>query len=259
MQLVCHDVLFAHWPVESKVLRDLLPEELTLDLYDGQAWLTIVAFRMTGVSLRGIPPMPALSSYAQVNLRTYVQADDDKPGTYLFSLDADSRIAAVLAPLMGFPFNASSIRIEDAGQVYRYQTCRHDRLNPAQLSVTYAPCGPPREVQSGTLDYFLTERYCMYGRHDLVGLFSIDLHHRPWPLQRSDVCCDCNTFAESIGIAVDCDPVAVHYAARQDMIAWPPERVVARSRSRAGSFKGLLSNVSSGRDFAPLSPVQERP
>jgi uncharacterized protein YqjF (DUF2071 family) len=231
MKFVCHDVLFAHWRVDPGWLRALLPEGLTLDLYDGQAWVTLVPFRMADVSLRGIPPLPAISSFAQVNLRTYVQVDDDRPGTYHFSLDADSRIASGLASLMGLPFHAASIRMEHVGPACRYESRRVNPGIPAELQLTYVCRGPACHARLGSLDYFLTERYCMYGLHDRFGLFRIELHHRPWPLQHSDVRFDRNTLAETIGLRVDRDPVAVHFAARQDVIAWPPERVVAWSRS----------------------------
>ena len=89
-----HDLLFAHWPVDGVRLRALVPAEFPLDLYDGQAWLGIVPFRMANVGPRGVPSLPGVSAFPELNVRTYVRVAD-RPGVYFFSLDA----ASALEPL----------------------------------------------------------------------------------------------------------------------------------------------------------------
>lgn len=88
-----HDLLFAHWPVDRKLLHSRVPPGLSLDLYDGQAWLGVVPFRMTNVAPRGVPALPWVSAFAEVNVRTYVTVDG-RPGVYFFSLDAESALGA---------------------------------------------------------------------------------------------------------------------------------------------------------------------
>src|SRR5258708_37918474 len=98
-----HDVLFAHWRVPPESLRPLIPEGLGLDLFQGQAWLGVVPFRMTGVRPRLVPPLPWLSAFPELNVRTYVVAGG-KPGVWFFSLDAAIRLAGpVPAAWFGFP------------------------------------------------------------------------------------------------------------------------------------------------------------
>ena len=69
-----HDLLFAHWPIEPERMRALVPAALELDLFDGQAWLAVVPFRMSAIRLRGLPPVPGTSAFEELNVRTYVKA-----------------------------------------------------------------------------------------------------------------------------------------------------------------------------------------
>jgi uncharacterized protein len=91
-----HDLLSAHWPVTAAALRPHIPARLAIDTFDGQAWLGVVPFRMSGVRLRGTPAVPWLSAFPELNVRTYVLADA-KPGVWFFSLDAGNAIAAAIA------------------------------------------------------------------------------------------------------------------------------------------------------------------
>src|SRR6476660_4545716 len=91
-----HNLLFAHWPVDADVLRGRLPAGLPLDLYDGQAWIGVVQFRMTNVAPRFVPALPIVSEFAEINVRTYITVNG-KPGVYFFSLDAQSPMAVAAA------------------------------------------------------------------------------------------------------------------------------------------------------------------
>lgn len=93
-----NDLLFAHWPVPPEIIRNLVPSQLPLDLFDGQCWLGIVPFWMSGVRARGLPAIPGLSRFAELNVRTYVTLGE-KPGVYFFSLDAANMPAVRLRVL----------------------------------------------------------------------------------------------------------------------------------------------------------------
>ena len=84
-----HDLLFAHWSVQPAFLRDFVPQELPLDTFHGSCWVGVVPFYMRQIRGRGLPPLPGLSCFPELNVRTYVTLDD-KPGVYFFSLDAAS-------------------------------------------------------------------------------------------------------------------------------------------------------------------------
>jgi uncharacterized protein len=87
MKQTWHDLLFAHWPLPAAVMRPLVPVRLMLDTFDGQCWVGVVPFHMSGIRARGLPPLPGLSRFPELNVRTYV-THSGKPGVYFFSLDA---------------------------------------------------------------------------------------------------------------------------------------------------------------------------
>jgi uncharacterized protein YqjF (DUF2071 family) len=107
-----HDLLFAHWTVDTAMLRPHIPAKLEIDTFDGQAWLGIVPFSVTGVRLRWTPPLPWLSAFPELNVRTYVTAQE-KPGVWFFTLDAANALAVAAARLT---FHLPYFRARNAGK-----------------------------------------------------------------------------------------------------------------------------------------------
>ena len=109
-----HDLLFAHWPVDARLVASKIPAPLELDLFDGRAWLAVVPFRMTNVTPRGLPPLPRVSAFSELNVRTYVRFED-KPGVYFFSLDAGNPLAVATArALFHLPYFPAAMTVEAA-------------------------------------------------------------------------------------------------------------------------------------------------
>jgi uncharacterized protein len=123
-----YDLLFAHWPVDAAMLRPHIPAKLEIDTFDGRAWLGIVPFSMTGVRLRWTPPLPWLSAFPELNVRTYVTAQR-KPGVWFFSLDAASALAVAAARLS---FHLPYFRART--KAHPRLNFRHDTVAPANLS-----------------------------------------------------------------------------------------------------------------------------
>jgi len=99
-----HDLLFAHWPVAATALRKHVPPEFAVDLFDGTAWLGIVPFHMTNLAPRGVPSLPWISEFPELNVRTYVRVNE-RAGIYFFSLDAGSALAVQAARwLLNLPY-----------------------------------------------------------------------------------------------------------------------------------------------------------
>src|ERR671916_2551613 len=121
-----HDLLFMHWPLPENVLRPLIPPALGLDTFDCSAWLGITPFHMSGVRPRFLPSVPWLSNFPELNVRTYVTAED-KPGIWFFSLDAESEVA-VEAARRGYklPYFRASMRAEWRGGQLEYESRRRD-------------------------------------------------------------------------------------------------------------------------------------
>ena len=219
-----HDLLFAHWPVDAKHLRELVPPGLELDLYDGQAWVGVVPFHMTNVAPRGVPALPWISAFPELNVRTYVRVHD-KPGVYFFSLDAGSAVAVGAArALVGLPYYTADMTVDVVGDRVTYRSERRGGT-PAQFAGTYAPTGAAAPPVPGSLDEFLTERYCLYNVDSKFVAYRLDIHHPPWPLQPAEAEIKTNTMAEAAGIRLPSLAPLLHFAKRQDMVAWRPVRI----------------------------------
>ena len=222
-----HDLLFAHWPVPASDLRSLIPTGLAIDTFDGSAWLGVVPFRMSGVRLRATPPLPWLSKFPELNVRTYV-VRDGKPGVWFFSLDAANPLAVAIARgWFNLPYFRAAMRAEETHGRMQYQSVRTHRYAPAAiLSATYRPLGAPFEAQPGTLEYFLTERYCLYTADRHGHLIRAEIHHRPWPLQRAEAQFSENTMATAAGIRLPDTGALLHFSKRQDVLVWSPTSLI---------------------------------
>jgi uncharacterized protein YqjF (DUF2071 family) len=218
-----HDLLFAHWPVDRELLRSKVPQGLELDLYEGEAWISVVPFRMTNVAPRGLPVIPGLSDFAEVNVRTYVTIGG-KPGIYFFSLDADSTVAVATArSLLRLPYYKAEIDFSEEGEEIAYASLRTAApAAAAELAVRYRPVGPSSAPIPGTLEHFLTERYCLYNVADGFRAYRLDIHHLPWRLQRAEASFRRNTMLKPTGLRVAATAPALHFSRRQDMVAWAP-------------------------------------
>ncbi|HYI14528.1 MAG TPA: DUF2071 domain-containing protein [Thermomicrobiales bacterium] len=226
MEQVWNDLLFMHWPVAPEVMRKLVPEALPLDTYDGQAWIGVVPFWMSGVRARLVPPLPGLSRFPELNVRTYVTIDD-KPGVYFFSLDASNRPAVAAARWYGLSYFQARMSVAWKDGWVEYSSQRTHRGAPrASLRMRYRPIGPVMDnVSPGTLDWWLTERYCLYvvGRDGQPRQLEID--HPRWPLQPAEAEIDANSMTVPLGLALsDAEPL-LHFSRRQQMVAWPKVRV----------------------------------
>jgi uncharacterized protein len=219
-----HDLLFAHWPVRPAALRERVPAELPLDLHDGTAWIGVVPFRMTGVAPRGLPAPGTLSAFPELNVRTYVTLGG-RPGVHFFSLDATSRLAVAAARvLFGLPYHAAEMACVRDGEDVSYRCLRVARAHGgAEFLARYGPTGAASAPAPGTLEHFLTERYCLYtARGGRVK--RLEIHHPPWALQPAAAEIARNTMARAAGLALPDTPPLLHFARRQDMLGWWPVR-----------------------------------
>jgi uncharacterized protein len=223
MSQTWHDLLFAHWPIDAAQLRPLVPACFELEVFDGEAWVGVVPFLMTNVSLRRVPALPWVSEFPELNVRTYVRVAD-RPGVYFFSLDAGSRLAVTTArTLLNLPYHAAAMTIASTSAGVRYDSRREN--SSAEFSGTYAPIGSPVAPVSGTLEYFLTERYCLYNVSRSGEPYRLDIHHPPWPLHAAQAELVRNTMALASHIALPDRAPLLHFSKRQDMVGWAPAKL----------------------------------
>lgn len=179
------DVLFAHWAVDPGTVADRIPDQFTVDTYEGDAYLGVVGFQMSDIRPRGAP---VGLSFPELNLRTYVRADGGT-GVYFFNLDAADWLAVPIARrLFRLPYYRADMDLSERDGAFRLQSRRtHDDAPPAHFDATYRPTGEPTEPQPGTLARFLTENYRFYVADDDGRVYRGDIDHDPWPLQPADL------------------------------------------------------------------------
>jgi uncharacterized protein len=221
-----HDLLFAHWPIDSVLLRPLIPSGLEIDTFQRQAWIAVVPFRMSGVRLRWTPAVPWLSAFPELNVRTYVTAGG-KPGVWFFSLDAGNPLAvAVARAWFHLPYFRARMSCEDSVGGIRYKSERtHRGARVGVLEANYRLGGEISEPQPGTLEHFLTERYCLYAADSAGRIFRGEIHHQPWPLQVAEAEFVRNTMTEAAGFPLSQSRPLLHFARRQDVVVWPLQHI----------------------------------
>lgn len=216
------DLLFAHWPVPAAVLRPLVPPGLTVQERDGTSWIGVVPFRMAGVMHRPLPDLPWLSAFPELNVRLYVE-QGGKPGVWFLSLDATNPLAVWAA--RGFfhlPYHHAEIRQTPAGEGFSYRSRRFAAPHPV-FEARYAPTSEPYFAAPGTLEHWLTERYCLYALSPRGRLYCTEVHHPPWPLQRAEAEIVRNEMVAPFGLSVGPRPELLHFSRRVDVVAWSPE------------------------------------
>jgi uncharacterized protein YqjF (DUF2071 family) len=208
--------------VPAADLRDLVPRGLEIDTFDGEAWVGLVPFVVTGARPVLLPPLPGVSNFAEVNVRTYVHHGGVDPGVWFFSLDAASRLAVAAARrLYKLGYRHAQMRADTLGDGVRFQS---RRLAPGPLPATcglrYEPRGPVTHAVPGTLEHFLLERYVLYAA-DGPRLFQARVHHQPYPVQAAAVDGLEEDLLAAAGIRRPASSPLAHYASEVDVEVFP--------------------------------------
>lgn len=222
MEQTWNDLLFAHWPVAPEALRPVVPEVLQLEKFDGKCWVAVTPFHMTSVRPRFVPPIPGVSAFPELNVRTYVSVGG-KPGVYFFSLDAASRLAVWAArATFHLPYYFAGMEVRERETWFHY---RSERVGGnARLRAEYRPVKPVELRAAGTLEHWLTERYCLYTvAHGSI--FRAEIHHEQWPLQDAEALIAENTMASASGIRLPEAAPLLHFCKRLQVLIWPLRRV----------------------------------
>jgi uncharacterized protein YqjF (DUF2071 family) len=219
-----HDLLFAHWRVDVSELRRAVPPAFDVDLFDGEAWLGVVPFYMTNIALRATPALPWISKFPELNVRTYVRVAD-RPGVYFFSLDAARWLAVAAArAFLNLPYHSAVMTVERRRDRLRYESARRTR-DRAEFRATYEPTAAPSPHPSVRWSISSRSDYCLYHHNRRGEPYRLDVHHRPWSLQVARATIWVNTMPAASHISLNGPPALLHFAQRQDVIAWPPARL----------------------------------
>ena len=215
------DLLFAHWSFAPETIRALLPDNLELDTFEGKAWVAVVPFRMTHVGPRGLNWLPGVSAFPELNVRTYV-VHEGKPGVWFFSLDAASSLAVAGArTAFHLPYYRAVMRCEEReGWIDYASDRRHAGAPGGVFQGRYRGVGEVYQSRPGTLEQWLTERYCLYACDRKGRIRRGEIHHLPWPLQRAEAEIETCTVTDGWNIQLPDEPPLLHFVRRIDVVAW---------------------------------------
>jgi uncharacterized protein YqjF (DUF2071 family) len=226
MKMEWDDLLFEHWRVPHDLLRPLVPPKLELETFDGHAWLGVVPFLMTGVRPRAVPPLPWLSEFPELNVRTYVR-HGGKPGVWFFSLDADQALVVEGARrLFHLDYQWAEMSCTRAGEAVAYHSRRRvAREGEAIYRANYWPLADAVASPRGSLADFLVNRFCLYAADDDGNLYRGEIDHAPWPLQQAGAEVMTDTMTRPLGFELpDHEPLR-WFSRHLEVVAWGPERV----------------------------------
>jgi len=214
------DLLFAHWPVPATALAPFIPAPLTLDTFEGQAWLGVVPFRMANVG-------PLRQEFPELNVRTYVR-HGSHGGVWFFSLDAAHRLAVRTARrFFHLPYCDAQMAVDerDTGAFHYRSTRTHRGEPPARLDVTYRPTGPAFSAPPGSLDHWLTERYSLFSQSPCGTVYRGDVEHAPWPLQPATADWRLLDMTQALGLTLAPPPARLAFARHLDVRASTIRRI----------------------------------
>ena len=179
---------------------------------------------MSGIRARFLPPVPGFSSFPELNVRTYVTLDG-KPGVYFFSLDAAHQPAVWAArATYRLPYFYAKMSLNESDGKILYRSERRHRPRPANFRGTYKPVEPVRLRIRGTLEHWLSERYCLYTVAN-NRVYRGEIHHEPWPLQDAEARIEENSMASVAGIELPPSAPLLHFAKQLRVLIWPIRRV----------------------------------
>ncbi len=233
-----NDLLFAHWPIPADAIARLLPPGVEVDTFEGFAWAGVVPFWMDQVRTRVVQQrtftVPGTGSFAELNLRTYVRSRlTGLPGVFFFSLDAASLLAVTGArTLFHLPYFWAAMHRESKpdGSI-EYTSRRRLTGQSVRFEAGYKGTGVVEPGLPGTLENFLTERYCLFTVHG--GRLSVGhIHHLPWPLEIAEAEIRLNELPAAHGVVLPDRPPVLHFARELHVYIWGLEQDQAHSRDR---------------------------
>ena len=213
-------LLFMHWAIDPEILRPLIPGQLSIDTFDGTAWIGVVPFTMWGIRASFLPPIPGTSAFHELNVRTYVHYQG-VPGVWFFSLDAANSLAVWGArSFYHLPYFNAQMDLEQSENQIVYRSTRIDRRGaPASFQGAWEIGKPLPPSQPGSIEFFLTERYCLYAAHR-ERIYRSRIWHQPWPLQSAKLVSYKSTMVSGLGLPEPEDEPLLHYAESISVDIW---------------------------------------
>lgn len=219
---------FLHWEYPVETVRRLVPTPFEIDAWEGRAWVGLVAFHMQVRPPVG-PALPGVTTFPEVNVRTYVIGPNGRPGVWFFSLDAPNGPAVVTARLLyGLPYYFAAMRVRvNEGQVSYHVRRRGLHSTGVGAAITVLPGGSLGSEETTAFDHYLTARFLLWARH-WGWTFSVPVQHPPWALRRGLVLQTNQNLLETAGLPAPVGDPILHCADGVDVRLGIPERFARR-------------------------------
>ncbi len=200
---------FLHWRYDAEVIRGLIPSGLTLDTFDGAAWVGLTPFLLTGLRLPFLPALPYISRFPETNVRTYVRGPGGERGVWFFTLEAQ-RLAAVVGArsLYRLPYRWAKMRVTRTGEQVAYQSARRWPFGQARTDIAVRPGEP---MPAASFDNFLTARFRLYTKAGKRLAFA-QIEHEPWPLHSARLIRLDQNLIEGSGVQPPVGDPVIHYS-----------------------------------------------
>ncbi|MFT3702455.1 MAG: DUF2071 domain-containing protein [Agriterribacter sp.] len=206
--------LFLHWKIPVETLRPLIPEGITIDTFNGECWLSIVAFTMEKIRPVILPSLGAISNFHEINIRTYV-VNNNKPGVYFLSIEAGKTLSVLIAKFLSeLPYQKSNIKRTTDDEADHYSSTNFKRGFEFNASFKI---GMP-VAQKTELEKWLTERYCLYLKNGSK-LYRYEIHHKEWGLHHVEML-DLKAVYQIRDFALDKSPDLINYSPGVKVVAW---------------------------------------
>lgn len=220
-----NNLLFLHWPISPKKLQPFIPSPLQIDVFERNAWIGIIFFCIDGIYPRGFSFKSLTPKFAELNVRTYVRLNG-KPGVYFLSLDVSDWASYTIAKRWyRLPYHPAITSLHKEEQSYHCECIRKGLTNkPITFKGKYKPISEVFFPHVGTLDHWLTERYCLFSTNNGIDIYCGEIHHHPWQLQLAEVEISENTmFSPFQWDFSDVKPIS-HYSEGMDTLFWNIKR-----------------------------------
>jgi len=218
-----HDTLFIHWPVPTSTLQAFIPKSLQIDLFENQAWIGVIPLMMNNSRIHYTPALPLVSNFPGLNIRTYVM-HNGKPGVYFLNLYAASYLVAKCAhQFMHLPYFHADFQFRKNAEKISFSCQCKSEQGKGEFVANYYPISKPTYAKSGSLEYWLTERYYTYIHH-AKQLYQLEIFHHPWLLQKAEAEIRKNTMLDFTKHNFNTESI-LQYAAHQKTVMWGIEKI----------------------------------
>ena len=202
--------IFLHWQVDLNNLKKFLPKGLEIDLYDGKAWVSIVAFTMENIRPKNFPAFSPISNFDEINIRTYVKSHN-KSGVYFLSIEGGKRLSCKIAKeISKLPYRYSNIKRSNNSYA-SYNSQFKD-----QFEIVY-DIGKTKKNKD-SLDKWLTERYALF-QDTKNTLNEFEIHHLEWSLRDIELK-EININYKKFNKLITTKPKKIHYSSGVKVLAW---------------------------------------